>query len=156
MKLKSREADVIGELIYDPDKEYHFTVATGNALTMRIYKKLADLYRDWEDMPEEPKQYYYITSCGVITPRGYQLWENESVYDKKRKEIGNYFETKEEAEKALEKLRAWKRLKDKGFESFSSEICGDDFVVSFKLTNHTGYSQSMDDFACILGFGGEE
>ena len=35
--------------------------------------------------------------------------------DMARKAIGNYFETKEEAEKAVEKLKAWKRLKDKGF-----------------------------------------
>ena len=32
------------------------------------------------------------------------------------KEIGNYFETREEAEKAVEKLKAWKRLKDKDFQ----------------------------------------
>ena len=31
------------------------------------------------------------------------------------KQIGNYFETKEEAELAVEELKAWKRLKDKGF-----------------------------------------
>jgi hypothetical protein len=34
------------------------------------------------------------------------------------KEIGNYFETKEEAEKAVEKLKAWKRLKDKQFKFY--------------------------------------
>ena len=32
------------------------------------------------------------------------------------KSVGLYFETKEEAEKAREKLEAWERLKDKGFE----------------------------------------
>lgn len=42
--------------------------------------------------------------------------ENESTEDtKESKEIGNYFETPEEAEQAVEKLKAWKRLKDKGF-----------------------------------------
>ena len=66
------------------------------------------------------------------------------------------FEIREEAEKAVEKLKAFKRLKDKGFKAFSSEICGDDFVVSFKLTNHVDYSQSIDDFDCIFDFGGEE
>jgi hypothetical protein len=34
----------------------------------------------------------------------------------KLKAIGNYFETKEEVEKAVEKLKAWKRLKDKGLK----------------------------------------
>ena len=32
------------------------------------------------------------------------------------KAIGNYFETKKEAERAVKKLKAWKRLKEKGFE----------------------------------------
>ena len=31
------------------------------------------------------------------------------------KRIGNYFETREEAKRAVRKLEAWKRLKDKGF-----------------------------------------
>ena len=35
---------------------------------------------------------------------------------KQRELIGNRFESFEDAEKALEKLKAWKRLKDKGFE----------------------------------------
>lgn len=40
---------------------------------------------------------------------------NSKVYDyEMAKSIGNYFETKEEAEKAIEKLKAWKRLRDKG------------------------------------------
>ena len=78
------------------------------------YHSLAELNEEWEDAPEEPKKYYYITSCGEITHRGYRLWENESIYDKNRKQIGNYFETEEEAEQAVEKLKALKRLKDKG------------------------------------------
>ena len=36
-------------------------------------------------------------------------------YEENKKEIGNYFKTKEEAEKAVEKLKAWKRLKEHGF-----------------------------------------
>lgn len=64
---------------------------------------------------EEPKGYWvvdYIT-CGVdnlaIDPK-------EPEMDDFNKEIGNYFETKEEAKKAVEKLKAWKRLKDKGIK----------------------------------------
>lgn len=55
----------------------------------KSYESLADVSKDWEDY-EEPKEYWYISD--------------------------NYFETKEEAEKAAEKLKAWKRLKDKGFK----------------------------------------
>jgi len=60
---------------------------------------------------EKPKKYWHIFGTSIVpTPEG-----DDEVYDRKNKEIGNYFETKEEAEKAVEKLKAWKRLKDKGF-----------------------------------------
>lgn len=71
-------------------------------------------------------------------------------------EYGIKFETREEAEKAVDKLKAWRRLKDKGLKAFSAEIYGDDFVVSFKLTNHVDYSQSIDDFERIFDFGVKE
>ena len=37
-------------------------------------------------------------------------------FDLVRNSIGNSFPTSEEAEKVVEKLRAWKRLRDKGFK----------------------------------------
>ncbi len=75
------------------------------------YNSLAELNEEWEDY-EEPKEYFWIASItGNI-----QSAEIGSGgrFEKYRKEIGNYFDTKEEAEKAVEKLKAWKRLKDKG------------------------------------------
>lgn len=78
-----------------------------------IYNSLAELNEEWEDAPEEPKKYYFIDPSGEVVP----FWENEETPEdtETSKSIGNYFETKEEAEKAVEKLKAWKRLKDKGF-----------------------------------------
>ena len=67
----------------------------------------------WEDY-EEPEDYWYIDwtpNIGV-----YYTTYNGTDCDNRLKEIGNYFETKEEAEKAVEKLKAWKRLKDNGLE----------------------------------------
>ena len=67
--------------------------------------------------PEEAKDRWYINENGGVLhyvpddPGGEDL-----AYNKYQDEIGNYFETKEEAEKAVEKLKAWKRLKDKGIE----------------------------------------
>ena len=113
------------------------------------YKNLKDLNEEWEDY-EEPKKYYYITSCGEITHRGYRLWENESVYDKKRKEIGNCFETKEEAEKALGKLKAWKRLKDNGFKFTAYQL--QELNINFFLDH--GYTKMGDDLDLL--FGGEK
>lgn len=74
------------------------------------YDSLAELNEEWEDY-EEPKGYWFIDSLGeIMCP--YDAW----LLPKGSKEIGNYFESKEEAEKAVEKLKAWKRLKDLGFK----------------------------------------
>lgn len=75
------------------------------------YYSLAELNKDWEDVPEEPKEHYFITECGEVYPT--IEYDNEDT--KLSKQIGNYFETKEEAEKAVEKLKAFKRLQDLGF-----------------------------------------
>lgn len=59
---------------------------------------------------EESDEIWYIDWVGEIRSANINNeWDGE-------KQIGNYFGTKEEAEKAVEKLKAWKRLKDKGFK----------------------------------------
>ena len=71
---------------------------------------LKKLVEEWEDY-EEPKEYWYLENNGDIDKETYDC----DSYEEKMIEIGNYFETREEAEQAVEKLKAWKRLKDKGF-----------------------------------------
>lgn len=75
------------------------------------YNSLAELNGEWEDY-EEPKKHWFIDAGGEVEEAIY-LTENDkdSLVN-----FGNYFETREEAEKAVEKLKAWKRLKDKGFK----------------------------------------
>lgn len=79
------------------------------------FNSLKDLTEHWEDY-EEPKEYWYI-----CTTRNYEITrviiDDGTDFDRlqKDKEIGNYFVTLEEAEQAVEKLKAWKRLKDLGF-----------------------------------------
>ena len=112
MKLRNKKTGEIGELHFESDKEYHFTVVMEDPADLMIFKTLAELNEEWEDY-EEPKEYWYINN--------YDRIENEKGADDawfviRLKQIGNYFETKEEAEKAVEKLKAWKRLKDKGFK----------------------------------------
>ena len=115
---------------------------------------IKELNEEWEDY-EEPKKYWYITGEGDTCRDDikYSEWIEE------RKSIGNYFETKEEAEKAVEKLKAWKRLKDKGFR-FSK-----DWVYRYdqpKVENHTYFEFvaicedgiRFDDLD--ICFGGEE
>ena len=79
--------------------------------TLGTYTSLAELNEEWEDY-EEPKEYWCITGRGNL----HYLQDMTDENDMEHKVIGNYFETKEEAEKAVEKLKAWKRLKDKGFK----------------------------------------
>lgn len=69
------------------------------------------------------------------------------------KQIGNYFKTKEEAEKAVEKLKAWKRLKDKGFR-FTGWDRHPDFDGDYRITASDEWN--CDDKDLDLLFGVEE
>ena len=78
-----------------------------------MYHSIAELTDEWEDY-EEPKGYWCIDWDGGINHIDL-LGNPEGEHEEKKKQIGNYFETAEEAEKAVEKLKAWKRLKEAGF-----------------------------------------
>ena len=115
---------------------------------MFTINSLAEL-NEWEDY-EEPKDFWYIDNeCGVMCES-----TDPSLWDKKyaiefMKQIGNYFETKEEAEKAVEKLKAWKRLKDSGFVFCGKGDCLDTIKFDY---GPAGYNNQ--DFNLL--FGGEE
>ena len=119
------------------------------------YETLAELNEEWEDAPEEPKKYWYISSEGYIYEDDvkYSEWAGE------RKAIGNYFETEEEAKKAVERLRAWKRLKDKGFEFINfpyKKICKYDARTGVgNLEYQVKYYEELEADLNLL-FGGEE
>ena len=91
---------------------------TGKVLKMdihciggKVYESLAEINKEWEDY-EEPKEWYWFIEDNGIIQRSCHYEDLHPTLDKARKKIGNYFETKEEAEKAVEKLKAWKRLRD--------------------------------------------
>jgi hypothetical protein len=84
----------------------------------KIYTSLAELNEEWEDAPEEPKEYWFIDSLGEIQhyTRDESMSSAECGFiEDSHLLIGNVFATKEEAEKAVEKLKAWQRLKEQGF-----------------------------------------
>lgn len=152
-KLRNKKTGEIGELHFEPDKEYHFTVATEDPADVMIYKKLADLYADWEDY-KEPKLFYVVDLDGEILPSDF---EDETI--EKAKELGNYFETEEEAEKAVECLRAWKRLKDMGFKikgiryrNYKNYI---EWDISQKVSDDHFTGENFNDALHLL-FRGEE
>lgn len=112
MKLKNKKTGEIGYLLAGKTSCNYF-VTNDEWDRCGVYNSLAELNEEWEDY-EEPKEYWFINSVGeVIRPSDTDDWEQEDAAH--HKQIGNYFETKEEAELAVRKLKAWRRLKDKGF-----------------------------------------
>jgi hypothetical protein len=101
----------------------------------------------------EPKKYWYITGEGgiCIDDIKYSDWIEE------RKSIGNYFETEAEAEKAVEKLKAFKRLKDKGFvfEYYILDSGYNKIIFDMPIENEQDLESSRGDLD-LLFFGGEE
>ena len=83
-------------------------------------EKNPNILTDWfEEVKEQTRwkpelgyKYYLSDSDGSIYD---SVWSNDYI-DRSRSEIGNCFESREEAEKAVEKLKAWKRLKDSGLK----------------------------------------
>ena len=151
MKLRNKKTGEVLEMersssvikdkfrIYDAYKNKFYT-----------YSSLAELNAEWED-DEEPKGTYFINTQGDV-----QFWDSSSfAYPDdwtNEKEIGNYFETKEEAEKAVEKLKAWKRLKDKGFR-FNCWYGGSK-DISFSIPQEIIDKTTAKDLDLL--FGGEE
>ena len=117
------------------------------------YVFLSELNKEWEDY-EDGHRVYYITYTGAVGDILSEFIHPEISL--KMKQIGNYFETEEEAEKAVEKLKAWKRLKDEGFR-FKTWYGGSkniDWEIT-SLENETYIPRQICDDLDLL-FGGEE
>ena len=114
MKLVNKNTSnikVLGEIVPCNVGEHNLiAIKTDQGVTW-YYRTLAELNEEWEDY-EEPEEYWFIDYDGGIIPFSRM---KETATDRMMKQIGNYFDSREEAEKAVEKLKAWKRLKDDGF-----------------------------------------
>ena len=125
MKLQNKKTGEIGDIaqtsadciiVYYPIVD---GVAT-NPQKRAIYNTLAELNSEWEDY-EEPKEFWYICGFEVMpaiegkfsTPDLAAFTREEIT---KLEDIGNYFETEEEAEKAVKKQVIWTTLEDSGFK----------------------------------------
>lgn len=108
---------------------------------------LKELNEGWEEYYEETNVHYSINQFGDVIDEvdGYM---NETIDEMKK--IGNYFNSREEAEKAVEKLKAVKRLKDKGFE-----FCGWCEDIGFRFTKSGAWQTEVQPDLDLL-FGGEE
>lgn len=118
--------------------------------TCKTYDSLAELNAEWEDY-EEPKEYYCID---WTEPNGIYRTNYVDTRDDFNKEIGNLFESKEDAERAVEKLKAWKRLKDKGFK-FAGWGCENQKLYAKIQFNKKAWATETEPDLDLL-FGGEE
>lgn len=120
MKLKNKKTGEIGNLVLNinPNRESYSVLSTENGdtvcgnLVLADYDSLSDLNEEWTDYEEQkgnwtidPMNENYIDDGRYTAPDELERYE----------ELGLKFNTEEEAEKAVEKLKAWKRLKELGF-----------------------------------------
>lgn len=150
MKLRNKKT---GEIIETLAKISFVEKHSG----IKCFDSIDLLNEEWEDY-EEPKDFWYIdVECGVMCDSTDTDLQDKRYPIEFMKSIGNYFETKEEAEKAEEKLRAWKRLKDARFkfkdfcydlDEESSNLISADGQISFEMMC---YEDFIDDLNLLFG-----
>lgn len=146
MKLRNKktseiaDVQIFGENFLIEAKDYP------NNLT-KVISSLAELKEDWEDY-EETKDHWHIGCEGDV------FIDNTERYLKSYSSIGNDFDSREEAEKVVEKLKAWKRLKDKGFR-FERWLIGGEYGNTITFSD---YIKCNDETRADLDslFGGED
>lgn len=158
MKLRNKKT---GEIV-DTGRGYLSVPSS----SYRTYHSLAELNEEWEDYEEPVKPYWFVNDLDG-KPMKCDLKNcykfNFIKWRKRRKQIGNYFKTKEEVEKAVEKLKAWKRLKDADFiiNSWNGNLGGGDHYDCCGQVNITAKVGDRDKRNTVkedldLLFGGEE
>lgn len=156
MKLRAKSDHRIREFGIDERNShpYYTRDEYGNTCHYKTLKEVAD---HWEDVPEEPKDFWFIDpevliACESTNP----LLCDKKVAIETMKQIGNYFETRKEAERAVEKLKAWKRLKDKGFKFKGyTDDSSDLFSCQVARCSFNDFGKESREDLDLL-FGGEE
>ena len=147
MKLRNKQTGEIIELLAKPS----FVKRNEDFLQSEVntFNSLADLNAEWEDY-EEPKEYWFIGYDAQVEC----ISEKDSDGIELDKAIGNYFETEEEAKKAVEKLKAFKRLKDKGFKFTDFNFHRLDKQATLNIYAEVKNECIYEDL--LILFGGEE
>lgn len=140
MKLRNKKTGEIAEFIVHKRTE---DSKDGN----QVYAPFAINPEEWEDY-EEPKWYWYIdTSMMEVT---YNTPGAESDIEEFNKEIGNYFETREEAEKAVEKLKIFNNIKNHEF-MFDGWYYGTDGNIVILANAHEFNDMEEQDLTKVFG-----
>ena len=154
MKLRNKKTGEIGRLLPYGGEDGKIWVWIDNMSRPEYrYNSLAELNAEWEDC-EEPKTHWMIDTS-ILEPVREIAGQPYEI----DREIGNWFNSKEEAELAVRKLKAWKRLKDKGIKIIDYECCGGvnkkgEFLGEVKVT--IDVPQDVDKYLFETLFGGEE
>lgn len=152
MKLRNKKT---GEI-----KDWSFAMLQniGQTTEWKHYGSLTELNAEWEDY-EEPKTFWAISWAGE--PEEYDAKNAPQELKDMARSIGNCFESKEDAEKAVEKLKAWQRLKDNGFKVDLWDYDGGNVQekirtgrILFRVADD--YPEKNIDEDLDLLFGGEE
>lgn len=153
MKLKNKKTGEIVEFRYlqrDHVAPLVLTTYENDKPMMYSYNSLAELNEEWEDY-EEPKEYWYIDYDGGILCGESDI----SSAEKMMISMGNHFQSLEKAERAVEKLKAWKRLKNKGFDFVG---CFKDNTINYEFVERPLSYEEAEEVEQDLSylFGGEE
>lgn len=128
MKLKTKFQDnnfELGEVAnagvsfhYHENKVVVHADKKGSVATVYEYDSIKDFTDHWEDASEEPKEHWAIDQFGEpINVSGLSRLQLEKLH-----RLGNDFPNKNATMKAIEKLKAWKRLEENGFRFIEWEL----------------------------------
>lgn len=143
MKLRNKKTGEIWELT-NRNEGTSAVIWVSNGSQTHVIESIEELANNFEDY-EEPEEVWYIDFQGVVrsASREENNWFKES-------EIGNYFETKEEAEKVVEKLKALTEAKEDGLKIKGYYYNHEDLVILAdigkcnKLTLDTLFGKEID------------
>lgn len=156
MKLRNKKTGEIGKLHCDMNvspAKYGVFEDTDIRGHYWEYNSLAELNEEWEDVPE-PTEWYFIDAGGEIRETAYLTDDDKDSLVN----FGNKFETREEAEKSLKKLKAITRLKNKGFEFELWDYDGGNYserIRTGKILFRVKEDEDVDELLDLL-FGDEE
>ena len=98
--------------------------------------------------PEIDQKYHFIRTSGYVYDC---IWTDDSI-DNGRFEIGNCFQTEEEAEKAVERFKAWERLKDAGlkFKDWNKSNYDRTFCINAEVEHDVAAFEFFKDLRVAL------
>ena len=149
MKLQNKKTGEVADLTLSNNGETLLLVQDGEIIAYDV--DLEHLANNWEDY-EEPKGMWTIGQFGEL----YEVSGLALNRIKELEDIGNIYKTEEDAERAVEKLKAWKRLKDigcdfDGWDIKTSGSEGEHLIIHLHIRDFTKCGKYLD-----LLFGGEE